>query len=179
MSKPSWKTVVAAGVLAFAAGCQHNMRTVELPIHDKPEAPPVAIVRFEVPKDWRSLGGSASRLEYLAPDNRTRSYLRVMKGSTSEKECSTMASDYARDVIGSWGPGTKVASKEQNGSVIDFEIQRSSPKPAGETIWSKVECRYGVLAIASCATGTSSPEPLKRRCTDIVSAFEVLPRPRT
>jgi len=175
------RIVIFVGLMSLVglSGCRRGMRTVELPIHDKPDTAPVAVVRLEVPTDWRSLVPSASRLEYLAPDNKTRSYFRIMKGAQSEKECSAMARDYAKEVIGSWGPGTKVAAKEENGPVVDFEIKRSNPKPAGETIWSRVECRYGVLAIASCATGGSSPEPLKRRCTDIVSRFEVLPQPRS
>ncbi len=177
------RRLFAASLAAMSAGfwlaCAHD-RPVEIPVPRESSASADAVVRIDVPADWRPLVPSPWRAEYLAPDNRSRAYVRAMPVEADAKGCPAIARQYAAEFIQAWGgpPETRVARKTSSGEQVDFELRRQDPKPDGEVIWARVVCRDGALAITSCTVPTPREQELGRRCRDIVESLQVLARPK-
>lgn len=169
--------VIGSGVLV---SCVHANHTVEIPVQGVASTSPDALVRVDVPADWRPLVPSPSRVEFLAPDQWSRLYLRAMPAEVELKRCPTLARRYASEFIDAWGgpPQTRVARKISSGDTVDFELRRTDPKPGGEIIWARVVCRGGALAIASCTVPTPREHQLKPRCQDILHSLQVVARPK-
>jgi hypothetical protein len=169
--------VMSSGVLV---SCVHANRSVEIPVQDLSSAGRDAVVRVNVPADWRPLVPSPSRAEFLAPDNRSLVYVRAVSAEADIKRCPTLARKYASEFIEAWGrpPRTRVASKISSGETVDFELRRVDPEPHGEVIWARVVCREGALAITSCTVATPREQELKPQCRDIVESLQVLARPK-
>jgi|GEM_PF-2583097 len=165
--------VMSSGLLL---SCAHAKHSVEIPVQSLSPAGPHSVVRLEVPVDWRPLPPSPSRAEFLAPDNRSRAYVRAMPAEADIKRCPTLARQYASEFIAAWGgpPRTRVASKISYGERVDFELRRVDPRPDGEVIWARVVCREGALAITSCTVPTPREQELRPRCRDIVESLQVL-----
>lgn len=165
----------SSGILV---SCVHAKRSVEIPVQRLNSPSRDVMVRLDVPTDWRALTPSPSRAEFLAPDNRSRAYVRAMPSETTVKRCPRLAREYASQFIQAWGgpPRTRVASKISSGEKVDFELRRVDPAPQGEVIWARVICREGALAIASCTVPTPREQELKLRCRDIVESLQVLVR---
>ncbi len=162
--------------------CAHARRSVELPVQAVTAGGRGALVRVDVPADWRPLPPSPYRAEFLAPDNQSLAYIRAMPAEADGKSCPVLVRQYATELIGAWGgpPRNRVASKTASDERVDFELRRRDPKPDGEVIWARVLCREGALAVASCTVSTPREGELKGRCHDIVDSLEVLvpPEPR-
>src|SRR5215471_10952644 len=169
--------VVSSAVLS----CAHAKRSVEILVQGPGSAGPDAVVRVDVPADWRALPPSLSRAEFLAPDNRSRAYVRAMPASADLKRCPAVARQYASEFIEAWGgpPRTRVASKIASGEKVDFELRRLDPKPDGEVIWARVLCRDGALAVASCTAPMPRESQLRSRCRDILESLRVVPQPKS
>jgi hypothetical protein len=169
--------VIGSGVLL---SCAHATHTVEIPVQGVAPTSPDALVRVDVPADWRPLVPAPSRAEFLAPDQRSRVYLRAMPAEVEIKRCPALARRYATEFIDAWGgpPRTRVARKISSGDTVDFELHRTDPKPGGEIIWARVVCREGALAIASCTVPTQSEEQLKPRCRGILDSLQILAHPK-
>lgn len=168
--------VVSSGLLV---SCLRASRSVEIPVQRLSSAGGDAVVHVDVPSDWLPLAPSPSRAEFLAPDNRSRAYVRAMPADGDIKRCPTIARRYASEFIQAWGgpPRTRVASKTSSGEKVDFELRRVDPEPHGEVIWARVVCREGALAITSCTVAAPREQELKPRCRDIVESLQVLARP--
>lgn len=171
--------ISCSGVLI---SCAHSNRSVELPVQPVSAGGRGALVRVNVPADWRPLAPSPYRAEFLAPDNQSRAYIRAMPAEADGKSCPTLVRQYATEFIGAWGgpPRNRVASKTVSNERVDFELRRKDPRPDGEIIWGRVLCREGALAVTSCTVATTREGELKGRCHDIVESLEVLvpPEPR-
>jgi len=169
--------VIGSSVL-FA--CAHSTHTVEIPVQGVAPTSRDALVRVDVPTDWRPFVPSPSRAEFLAPDQWSRVYLRAMPAEVDIKRCPTLARQYATEFIDAWGgpPRTRVARKISSGGTVDFELRRTDPRPNGEIIWARVVCREGALAIASCTVPTPREQQLKPRCRGILDSLQVLARPK-
>jgi hypothetical protein len=171
-------------LFAMSAGalvsCVHATRSVEIPVQGPSSSDRDAVVRVNVPVDWRPLAPSPSRAEFLAPDNRSLVYIRAIPAKADIKRCPTLARQYASEFIEAWGgpPRTRVASKISSGDRVDFELRRLDPKPHGEVIWARVVCGEGALAITSCTVSTLREQTLRPRCRDIVDSLQVLARPK-
>jgi hypothetical protein len=86
-----------------------------------------------------------------------------------------LASDYADEVIESWGgpPRTRLVHKSVAQGRVDFELKRLDPKPQGEVILSRVVCGNGVLAVVSCAGPTPVEPQLRPLCEDILDSVSL------
>ncbi len=166
----------AIGCSGALVSCVHSSRSVEIPVQRVRSADRDAVVRMDVPADWRPLVPSPSRAEFLAPDNQSRAYVRAMPAGADIKRCPTVARKYASEFIEAWGgpPRTRVASKIASGERVDFELRRIDPRPHGEVIWARVVCREGALAIISCTVATPREQALKTRCRNIVESLQVV-----
>jgi hypothetical protein len=165
---------------AFLVSCAHANRSVEIPVASLSSAGPDAVVRLDIPADWRPLPPSAARAEFLAPDNRSRAYVRAMPAGADAKHCPTIARQYASEFIEAWGgpPRTRVASKIASGDRVDFVLRRLDPEPDGEVIWARVVCRDGALAITSCTVPTPRERELRSQCQQVVESLQVVARPK-
>ena len=161
--------------LVLGVSCAHGNQTVEISVQSAGSGSAEAVVRLDVPADWRALVPSPSRAEYLSPDNLSRAYVRAMPVEADIKRCPQVARHYASEFIQAWGgpPQTRLAHKRSAGETVDFELRRTEPKPHGEIIWARVICRDGALAIASCTVAAVSAQDLARRCQDIVQSLQV------
>jgi len=171
--------VVTLAPLLFS--CAHGSRSVEIPVQSLSSGGPDAFVHVDVPADWRPLPPSPARAEFLAPDNRSRAYVRAMPASADLKRCPAVARQYASEFIEAWGgpPRTRVASKIASGEKVDFELRRLDPKPDGEVIWARVLCRDGALAVASCTAPMPREPQLRSQCRDILESLRVVPQAKS
>lgn len=173
--------VLAPGVLlASLGGCVHAVAprpAVELAVHSVKVGGRSAVVKVEIPPEWRPLVPSEARAEFLAPDGRSRAYIRAMSADVEAKRCPKIARDYARDYIDAWGgpPRTQVKNRVVTGAQVEFELRRTEPKPQGEVIWGRVICRDGVLAITACTLPVQREEQLGATCRSILQSLDIAP----
>jgi hypothetical protein len=166
------------GLFLALTGCVHATQSVEMPVQAVTATGGNCLVRVEVPTDWRPMAPSASRAEYLAPDNRSRAYLRVMPAEADPARCPELARQYMRDYIDAWGgpPRTRVANRVTSGDHVDFELHRTDPRPHGEVIWGRVVCRNGALAIVACTVPRPRAEELRSSCRTMLESLQVTPQ---
>jgi hypothetical protein len=162
--------------VGFLVSCSHATRSVEIPAQGLGRAGTDVVVRLEVPADWRPLAASPARAEFLAPDNRSRAYVRAMLAAADVKRCPAVARQYASEFIEAWGPppATRVASKTSAGESVNIELRRADPKPDGEVIWARVVCREGMLAVTSCTVPAPREQEMKGRCRDMMQSLQIL-----
>jgi len=137
-----------------------------------------AVVRISVPESWRPMAPSASRVELVGPDRRSRVYLRALPAAKDPARCATLTRQTAEDAISSWGspPYTQATAKVFGEDQAEFELRRVDPKPFGEVIWYRVICRSAAIAIASCAALQPRESAMKPICREILDSVEVAPR---
>ena len=173
-------TCLVVTATAFLFSCAHGNRALEIPVQSLSSGGPDAFVHVDVPADWRPLPPSPARAEFLAPDNRSRAYVRAMPAAPDIKRCPAVARQYASEFIEAWGgpPRTRVASKIASGEKVDFELRRVDPKPDGEVIWARVLCSNGALAVASCTVPMPREAQLRSQCRDILESLRVVASPK-
>lgn len=168
---------LAIATLLTLTTCVHGSRAVavEMPVQSVQVAGKDAVVRLQVPTDWRPLAPSAARAEFLGPDNRSRAYVRVMPAEKDARHCPALAKQYGQEYIRAWGgpPRTRVVQKTSVEDRYEFELRRVDPKPDGEVIWGRVVCREGALAIVSCTVPGTRAGELQSECQEIIDSLEI------
>ena len=174
-------TCLVVTATAFLFSCAHGNRAVEISVQSLSSGGPDAFVHVDVPADWRPLPPSPARAEFLAPDNRSRAYVRAMPAAADVKRCPAAARQYASEFIEAWGgpPRTRVTSKIASGEKVDFELRRMDPKPDGEVIWARVLCSNGALAVVSCTVPIPREPQLRSQCRDILESLRVVAQPKS
>ncbi|MFN0063811.1 MAG: hypothetical protein ACKVPX_15000 [Myxococcaceae bacterium] len=166
--------LLAAAVALAISACAPLTRSVVLEVPNAP-ANSFAVARFQVPKSWVPFDAAPARAEFLGPDRRSRAYLRALPASQKPEKCERLVSRYADDVIDSWGgpPHTRVVRRENQKNEARFELRRTDPKPHGETIWSRIRCERGALAVASCTVPSRAHADVQDQCRNALGSLEL------